>query len=148
MPLEYRQGDLFAAGDLNAFAHGCNCAGVMGKGIALEFKRRYPRMYEEYRQRCLRGQFDLGDVFTWSENSLTIFNLATQSKPGSIAQLVAIETALRSMTALGENLHLEKIGLPRIGAGLGQLNWELVKAAIERVAASTTVTLVIFDFQP
>jgi O-acetyl-ADP-ribose deacetylase (regulator of RNase III) len=57
-------GDLFELG-LPAIGHGCNCVGSMGAGIAKEFRRRYPRMYQEYRQRCQRGQFGLGDIFPW-----------------------------------------------------------------------------------
>lgn len=51
MSIEEGTGDLFAQPDLRALAHGCNCAGAMGKGIAVPFKQRWPRMYEEYRAR-------------------------------------------------------------------------------------------------
>src|SRR5262249_34840272 len=53
MPIEYVSGDLFDnAHDAQAFAHGCNCQGSMGAGIAKTFRSRYPEMYEEYRRRC------------------------------------------------------------------------------------------------
>lgn len=144
MPVEYRKGDLFAAKDLPALAHGCNTAGAMGKGIALEFKRRFPAMYQEYRRRCKAGEFQLGDVFVW-EGEPVVFNLATQKYPGSRADLEAIETALTRMVRIAETMAIDRIGLPKIGAGLGKLEWSQVRAVIETVAASTTLTLVVFE---
>ena len=55
MSIVFLKGDLFNHGDLQTFAHGCNCAGAMGKGIALEFRRRFPSMYLDYKQRCADG---------------------------------------------------------------------------------------------
>jgi hypothetical protein len=59
----------------------------MGKGIAVEFKARFPRMYSEYKQRCADGRFRLGDVFTWHEAGMTVFNLGTQKTWRSKAEL-------------------------------------------------------------
>lgn len=64
---------------LVSYAHGCNCAGAMGKGIALDFKVRFPKMYEEYKVRCKNGTFSLGDVFVYSSPPFTVFNLGHES---------------------------------------------------------------------
>ena len=50
MPTTFVKGDLFRQEGLRALAHGCNCAGAMGKGIAVEFRERFPKMYAEYKQ--------------------------------------------------------------------------------------------------
>ncbi|MEP7218688.1 MAG: hypothetical protein ABI876_07205 [Bacteroidota bacterium] len=55
MAIECTTGDLFAMPELTAMAHGCTCAAAIGKGIAVEFKRRWPTMYSEYRHRCHSG---------------------------------------------------------------------------------------------
>jgi O-acetyl-ADP-ribose deacetylase (regulator of RNase III) len=78
MPTVFVKGDLFRQEGLRALAHGCNCAGAMGKGIAVEFRSRFPKMYAEYKQRCADGAFTPGEVFTWTEQGLTVFNLGTQ----------------------------------------------------------------------
>ena len=68
MPIRFVSGDLFDnAHDAQAFAHGCNCQGSMGAGIAKTFRARYPDMYEEYRRRCKAEprQFNLGDCWLW-----------------------------------------------------------------------------------
>lgn len=97
MPTTFVKGDLFFARDLDALAHGCNCVGAMGKGIATEFRRRFPAMYTEYKQRCLRGQFRLGDVFMWTDGTTTIFNLGTQRTWRTKASLDAVRSALQGV---------------------------------------------------
>ena len=86
MPICYVAGDLFAnEHQAQALAHGCNCQGVMGAGIALGFRERYPAMYSEYRRRCQAAprQFNPGEVFLWKDAALPwVFNLATQEDYG------------------------------------------------------------------
>lgn len=145
MSVDFTSGDLFAAPDLRGLAHGCNCVGSMSGGIAVEFRRRWPAMYEAYREECRQGRFRLGDVFVWHDEEITIFNLATQQLPGADARLPAVETALRRMVALAGEGNISPIGLPRIGAGIGGLAWEDVRAVIERIAAQSPVHLVVFE---
>jgi O-acetyl-ADP-ribose deacetylase (regulator of RNase III) len=148
MPATFLAGDLFHA-NLPALAHGCNCAGAMGKGIAVEFRARFPRMYAEYKQRCLSKRLQPGDVFEWREGDVTIFNLGTQKTWRSPATLATIETSVREMVRLAEAANLAKVGLPRIGAGLGGLSWSEVRTLLATVGASTIVELVVFeDFKP
>lgn len=148
MPATFIRGDLFHHG-LSALAHGCNCAGAMGKGIAVEFRSRFPKMYAEYKRRCKDGRFDLGDVFAWTEGALTIFNLGTQKTWRTKAALPAIETSLREMVRLAEAAGITRVGVPRIGAGLGGLAWTDVRAVLEAIGRTTTLELVVFeDYQP
>ncbi|MFD0740735.1 macro domain-containing protein [Phytohabitans flavus] len=88
-------GDLFQLG-LPAVGHGCNCAGAMGAGIAVEFRRRFPDMYEEYRELCQNGDFQLGDIFVWEAPDVVVYNLATQPIPRPSATLDAIDTSIRA----------------------------------------------------
>jgi len=145
MPVVFTKGDLFATEGLTAYAHGCNCAGAMGAGIAIEFRKRWPRMYEEYALRCADRRFQLGDVFVWSEDGATIYNLGTQAHWRKKAQMPALARALRSMTTLATNAGIERIGLPRIGAGLGGLDWVRVKRVLTEVGAETPVKLEVFE---
>jgi len=145
MPATFVKGDLFAHEGLGAIAHGCNCAGAMGKGIAVQFRQRFPKMYDAYKQRCADGRFKLGDVFAWPEDGLTVFNLGTQKTWRTKADLGAIETAVRSMVRLAEQAGIAKVGLPRIGAGLGGVAWPAVRALLSEVGNATTVELVVFE---
>jgi O-acetyl-ADP-ribose deacetylase (regulator of RNase III) len=125
-------GDLFDLG-LPAVGHGCNCAGAMGAGIAVEFKRRFPAMYQVYRRRCRQGSFRLGDIFVWDEEpGLVVYNLATQSVPRPSATLRAIDTSIRAALADAERRGLARLAVPRIGAGLGGLAWPDVEAVLRQ----------------
>ena len=59
------QGNIFTIDGVTSYAHGCNCAGAMGKGIALQFRRMFPQMYAEYQRMCRAGEFKPGDVFAF-----------------------------------------------------------------------------------
>lgn len=142
------EGDLFTS-DLDALAHGCNCVGAMGGGIAVEFKRNWPTMYAEYRRRCLTAEFNLGDVYTYTEpshghGSVTIFNLATQILPGANANLYAIRLAVYTALEEAKALGITAIGIPRIGAGIGGLDWEEVKVMLHDAADNHAVDLIIY----
>ena len=143
MSIEERTGDLFAQPDLTALAHGCNCAGAMGKGIAVPFKQRWPRMYEEYRARCGDKRFRVGEVFVWQEGGMTVFNLGTEEHWRTGARIEHIERAVGAMARQAAALGVTRVGMPRIGAGLGGLAWADVRAALERATAGTGLTLVV-----
>jgi len=120
-------GDLFATTTLRNFAHGCNCAGSMGKGIAVAFKRRWPQMFKEYKARCADGRLVVGGVFTYASETEVVFNLGTQAhwrakKGGPAADLGGIESACRQMVTEAEERGLDVVALPVVGAGLGGLS--------------------------
>jgi O-acetyl-ADP-ribose deacetylase (regulator of RNase III) len=143
MPVEHRTGDLFAQPDLPALAHGCNCAGAMGAGIAVLFKKRWPRMYAEYKARCTDGRFVPGDVFVWEECGSTVFNLGTEKHWRTGATLDFIERSVRAMVTEAEARKIGAVGMPRIGAGYGGLVWNDVEAVLTRACAGSAVRLVV-----
>ena len=145
MSAVFVSGDLFKHAGLDGLAHGCNCAGAMGKGIAVEFKKRFPKMYDEYVRRCGAGSFKPGDVFVWREGDLTVFNLGTEAHWRTGATLEAVEASVRAMVQHADEHGVGRVGLPRIGAGLGGLDWRQVRAMLERAAASAKVELVVFE---
>lgn len=145
MTVVFERGDIFATDGIAAFAHGCNCAGAMGKGIAVLFREKWPAMYDEYRRRCLSREFQLGDVFIWESQGDTVFNLATQASWRSKAQIDAVQGSLALMIREAEARHVEAIAMPRIGAGLGGLDWSLVQPVIEALGAKTRVKLRVCD---
>lgn len=130
--IHYVQGDLFSS-KAQALAHGCNCAGVMGKGIALQFRQRYPKMFEAYRTECQANGFYLGEVMSWAVDGRMIFNLATQKRPYSQAQSWAIKDALTKTKTIMNNRNISSIALPHIGCGLGGLEWKEVRPIIAEV---------------
>jgi O-acetyl-ADP-ribose deacetylase (regulator of RNase III) len=151
MPVEYVSGDLFTNRvGAQAFAHGCNCQGAMGAGIAVGFKQRYPAMYEEYRQRCKATPrtFNPGDVFLYKSDSGKpwVFNLATQEGyRRSRATYEAVERALQEMRVQADAAGVTSIAMPQIGAGLGGLAWKNVRDVINRVLGDWSGAVYIYE---
>ncbi|UNP29291.1 macro domain-containing protein [Lysobacter gummosus] len=145
MPLSLEIGDIFSTPDVIAFAHGCNCAGAMGKGIAVSFRRHWPAMYQEYRRRCAVGEFKLGDVFLWEQENISIFNLGTQQSWRTKAEYWAVKKSLSEMVRLAEDRKVREIVLPRIGAGLGDLEWQDIQATLQSLGDMTSVLLRVCD---
>ena len=150
MPIQYVAGDLFANSvSAEAFAHGCNCQGSMGAGIAKGFRERYPDMFEEYRLRCKADPrlFNLGDAWLWrARNQPWVFNLGTQEGYWrSRASYEAIETALRELRRQADVESITSIAMPRIGVGYGGLSWKKVRAIIERVFGDWKGTLYVYE---
>lgn len=126
-------GDIFALSGVDCYAHGCNCAGAMGKGIALQFRYKYPDMYIQYKELCKNGLFQPGDVFEYRQNNECVFNLATQKDWKTKAIPDAIRNSVRKMLESATAQHINAIAIPKIGAGLGGLIWEDVKRILEEV---------------
>jgi O-acetyl-ADP-ribose deacetylase (regulator of RNase III) len=145
MPTIFTKGDLFNAEGIRAYAHGCNCAGSMEAGIASAFRKKWPAMFEDYRAHCDDRRFHLGDVLVWTDKDETIFSLAIQEHWKQKAQIAALTRAIRRTVELAKHAGIEKIGLPRIAAGLGGLDWPRVKKVLNELGAETTVTLVVFE---
>lgn len=129
------EGDIFEIENVTSYAHGCNCAGAMGRGIALQFRNRFPQMYEKYKSLCKEKRFMLGDVFIYPYEHGFIYNLATQRNWRTKADLGAIEESLSKMFEHASVSKIYSIALPKLGAGLGGLNWEDVKTVIQQVAS-------------
>ena len=130
------RGDIFNIEGVNNYAHGCNCAGAMGKGIALQFKNKYPKMYSEYRALCKDGLFNPGDVFDYNYGNGHIYNLGTQVSWRTKARLEHIENLVGRMLELATSENVTRIALPAIGAGLGGLNWNDVKEILNRISVN------------
>ncbi len=139
-----RRGDLFKA-PVPALAHGCNCAGAMGRGVALEFRKRWPDMFERYRELCRRGEFQPGDLFVWTTESRVIFNLGTQRSWRTKATPEAITRAVEQMVDYARRHDVREIAMPRIGAGLGGMRWHDVRGILEEVIPDELAVIVYYS---
>lgn len=152
MTIKHCQGDLFEQ-DMPALAHGVNCQGVMGGGIAAQFRDRWPDMYQVYRAKCERGSLRLGDVFEWytggvgARSSEKIFNLVTQYNPGPDARPWAIAVSIGTMIRIAHKLNIKEIGMPMIGCGIGGLGPVQLWACLEPYQGAP-VDLIVYEYKP
>lgn len=150
MGIRYVSGDLFINGyQAQALAHGCNCKGSMGAGIAVGFRERYPDMFAEFRRRCKAKPRELnpGDCFLWkAADRPWVFNLATQEDYWRArATYDAVEQAWKAMREQADAESITTIAMPRIGTGYGGLSWKKLCLIVERVFEDWPGTLYVYE---
>jgi O-acetyl-ADP-ribose deacetylase (regulator of RNase III) len=129
--------------DTRTIAHGCNTEGRMGAGVAKQIRSRYPAMFEDYQARCRRGEFSLGDAYLFRyPDGRGIINLATQGAGG--AEIRALENAFSAMGHLCEREDIGHVAIPRIGAGLGRLRWEVVEPILRRAFDDSDILVDVY----
>lgn len=142
MSIEYRKGDLFST-DIDTIGHSVNVKAVIGGGVSGGFVRLFPEMIKEYKWRCNNGLLKPGGVFIYkSPNGKTVVNLAGQEWPGPDAELEWIE---ESLTAAFQSGKFTTIALPKIGAGIGGLNWCDVEKILEKVSNTFNIKVVVYE---
>lgn len=115
----------------DALCHGCNIKGKMGAGIATQFKERYPDMFVDYVRRCRRNEFQLGTGYMFrNPEKPHIINLATQDTERS--GLGYIDSAFEWLAGSYQDLGIESVAMPKIGVGLGGLQWQQVDELIRK----------------
>ncbi len=116
-------GDMFAS-DAQTLTNTVNCVGVMGKGVALEFKKRFPRMAKDYEARCARGEVRLGEPYLYTDTTGTmIINFPTKGHWRSASRLVDIEQGLDFLATHAAAWGITSLALPPLGCGNGGLSW-------------------------
>jgi len=107
-----------------------NCVGIMGKGVALEFKRQYPALFEDYRMRCHRDEVRIGEPYLWEDDSTQILNFPTKQHWRAPSKLEYIDAGLRYLADHYAELGIHSIAMPPLGCGNGGLKWPDVKDLI------------------
>jgi O-acetyl-ADP-ribose deacetylase (regulator of RNase III) len=137
--IHLKRGDLLKA-DVDALVNTVNTVGVMGKGVALQFRQAYPRNYEAYRRACNQGKVALGRMFVFDAGQLVhpryIINFPTKKHWKSKSRLGDIEAGLVDLVRVIKELDIKSIAVPPLGAGSGGLNWSDVRPRIEKALGS------------
>jgi O-acetyl-ADP-ribose deacetylase (regulator of RNase III) len=108
-----------------------NCVGIMGKGIALEFKKRFPDMFKDYEERCKRKEVRLGRPYLYATMLPPhVLNFPTKDHWSSASNLADIEKGLRYLLDHYKELGISSIAVPALGCGEGGLDWRLVGPVI------------------
>jgi O-acetyl-ADP-ribose deacetylase (regulator of RNase III) len=117
--------------------HGCNAQGVMGSGVALAVKRKFPGAYESYMEQHNSDGLELGRAYLYvASDNLYVWNAITQEGFGSPTRNTsydAIQTCFEEINSLvGQSLIPDEIHIPMIGAARGGGNWEIIREIIEQ----------------
>ena len=146
--IRYTSGDILRS-EADALVNTVNCVGVMGRGIALQFKKAFPRNFEEYKAACDRGDVVPGKMFITERHALTaprfIVNFPTKRHWRGKSRIEDVETGLVALRAEIESRGIRSIAIPPLGSGLGGLNWPDVRGRIESALGDTNVEIIVFE---
>src|SRR5215510_9661131 len=125
--------------DVDALVNTVNTVGVMGKGVALQFKNAFPENYEAYRRAAEDEAIRLGRMFVFDIGKLTrprfIINFPTKQHWKSRSRLEDIESGLVDLVRVIRELDIKSVAVPPLGCGNGGLDWEDVRPRIETALA-------------
>jgi O-acetyl-ADP-ribose deacetylase (regulator of RNase III) len=147
--IHYKTGNLFDS-EANALVNTVNTVGVMGKGIALQFKKIFPENYRLYNKACKNGQLKVGQLFITSEESLLtgkkiIINFPTKTTWRLPSEYKYIEDGLIELKKVIEEQKIRSIALPPLGSGNGGLDWNRVKGILESHLSEVDCTIYIYE---
>ena len=146
--IEYKQGNLLEE-NTEALVNTVNCVGVMGKGIALQFKKAFPENFKQYKQACNLKEVQPGKMFITSTGELFpkyIINFPTKRHWKGKSRIEDIESGLKALTVLVEESNIKSISIPPLGCGNGGLNWLEIKPKIASAFIELPdVQVVIFE---
>ena len=124
-----------------------NTVGVMGKGIAAEYKSRYPEMFKNYKKLCKDEKFKIGMLLLWKIPKQWVLNFPTKIHWRNPSKLSYIEAGLKKFVEGYESRGIREIAFPRLGCGNGGLDWQDVRPLMEGYLNSLPIQVFIHDFE-
>ena len=121
-----------------------NCVGVMGKGIALEFKKKYPEMFMEYVLKCDRGEVKPGVPYVYQNNGISILNFPTKDHWRSPSRLSYVIDGLNWFVENYEKFGIDSIAFPPLGCGNGGLTWSVVGPIMYQTLSKLPINIEIY----
>ena len=147
--IEYKTGDILKE-EAEALVNTVNCVGVMGRGIALQFKRAFPENFKAYVARCKRNAIQPGRVFVFETGQLTspryIINFPTKRHWRGKSRIEDIESGSAALAEEIRSRNIRSIAIPPLGSGLGGLNWPEVRVRLQAALKEfEDVKIIIFE---
>lgn len=143
--LTYRRTDLLES-TAQTLVNTVNCVGVMGKGIAKEFKQHEPKMFDAYKRICDQKLLSPGKLWLWKGENFWTLNFPTKIHWRNPSKIEWIEQGLEKFVASYKALGITEISFPRLGCGNGGLDWDEVKPIMESYLKSLSIQVYIHDY--
>lgn len=145
-------GDLLKA-EVDAIVNTVNCVGVMGKGIALQFRKKWPENFRAYEKACKNSQVRTGAMFLHDLGELAgkpyfIINFPTKEHWRGKTKLSFVEEGLKDLVKVVANHRIKSIAIPPLGCGNGGLDWNQVRPLIERAFQPLEDSVEVLVYEP
>ena len=142
--LTYKNGDIFTS-EMQVLVNPVNTVGVMGKGLAKQFKIRFPKMFENYKIACDNGSLTIGELHIFQADKKWIMNFPTKYHWRAKSKIEYIEAGLKRFVGIYEDEQIKSIAFPMLGCGLGGLDWEShVKPLMGHYLADLNIEIEIY----
>ncbi len=147
--IEFKTGDILRA-DAEALVNTVNCVGIMGRGIALQFKNVFPANFKAYEAACARDEVQPGKMFVFETQTLTnpkfIINFPTKRHWRGKSRMEDIDSGLKALVEEIRTRSIRSIAIPPLGSGLGGLNWAEVRPRIvEALHGLNDLQVMVFE---
>lgn len=146
MTVEYSDGDIFDC-HAECLVNPVNTVGVMGKGLALQFKRRWPDNFEVYKDLCDHKLLKLGEVhmfMTEQDDPSWVCNFPTKGHWRDSSKIEDIDAGLENLIDMLKMFDVGIVAIPALGCGLGGLSFDVVSTSIERVFGESSIKAIVF----
>lgn len=139
-----KTGDMFGS-EAQTLVNTVNCVGVMGKGIALAFKERFPEMFKDYVARCKAGKVRLGEPYLYAQFvGPWILNFPTKDHWRSVSKLSDIVAGLRYLKEHYREWGIASMAVPPLGCGQGQLEWRVIGPTLYRHLSQLEIPIELY----
>jgi O-acetyl-ADP-ribose deacetylase (regulator of RNase III) len=146
--MQFTTGNIFDS-SAEALVNTVNTVGVMGKGVALQFKERFPLNYNLYVAACKKEEVKVGEMFITPTNSLVnpqwIINFPTKKHWMYKSSYEYIEAGLNDLVKQIKHLNIQSIAIPPLGAGQGGLDWHRVKGMIANKLSALPIEITVYE---
>lgn len=144
--IKYIKGDLFSS-PAQVLVNTVNLDGVMGKGIALQFKKLYPDMFVKYQSFCENKLLDIGKLWLYKSDKKWILNFPTKKHWRNPSELEYIEKGLQKFVDTYKEKNITSIAFPKLGCGNGGLQWEIVKPIMDNYLKNLPIDIYVYEDQ-
>ena len=139
----YQKGDIFES-NAQVIVNTVNCQGIMGKGLALAFKQKYPTMFKVYQQECRTGKLRIGKPTLYRESMPWILNFPTKDSWRANSKLEYLQKGLEFLVAHYRNADIKSVAFPKLGALNGKLSWDEVGPMMAQYLSQLDIDVFIY----
>ena len=141
--IQYQKGDIFDS-KAHVIVNTVNCKGIMGKGLALAFKQRYPAMFQVYQEECKTGKLRIGRPSLYKQSTPWILNFPTKNDWRLPSKPEYLEKGLEYFVANYKKAGIKSIAFPKLGAQNGKLSWDEVGPLMVKYLSQLDINVYIY----
>jgi O-acetyl-ADP-ribose deacetylase (regulator of RNase III) len=142
--IEFLVDDIFKS-NAACLVNTVNCEGFMGKGIAYQFKQKFPENEKYYKKACQNGEVKIGNILLFKEKNKIIANFPTKNKWREKSEYAFIEKGLDNLQEIILSNKIDSVAIPPLGCGNGGLLWDKVKKIIQNKLSGINSNIIVYE---